>query len=54
MCLLCEELWMPFGLPPEPKARPFVAEALEPEDTNAQAEEAVAPPIPDSTAAGRP
>jgi hypothetical protein len=54
MCLLCEELWMSFELPPESKARPFVADAPEPDDTNAQAEEAVAPPIPDSTAAGRP
>jgi hypothetical protein len=54
MCLLCEELWMPFELPPESKARPFVADAPEPDDTNAQADETVAPPIPDSTAARRP
>ena len=31
MCLLCEELWMPFELPPEAKARTFVADAPEPE-----------------------
>ena len=31
MCLLCEELWMPFELPPEAKARAFVADAPEPE-----------------------
>ena len=29
MCLLCEELWMPFELPPEAKARTFVADAPE-------------------------
>ena len=31
MCLLCEELWMPFELPPEAKARTFVADSPEPE-----------------------
>jgi hypothetical protein len=35
MCLLCEELWMPFELPPEAKARTFVADSPQPE--NAQA-----------------
>ena len=30
MCLLCEELWMPFELPPEAKARTFVADSPEP------------------------
>ena len=30
MCLLCEELWMPFELPPEAKARAFVADSPEP------------------------
>jgi len=29
MCLLCEELWMPFELPPEAKPRTFVADAPE-------------------------
>ena len=29
MCLLCEELWMPFELPPEAKARAFVADSPE-------------------------
>jgi hypothetical protein len=32
MCLLCEELWMPFELPPEAKPRAFVADSPEPED----------------------
>ena len=32
MCLLCEELWMPFEPPPEAKPRIFVADAPEPED----------------------
>jgi hypothetical protein len=27
MCLMCEELWMPFELPPEAKARRFVADS---------------------------
>jgi hypothetical protein len=31
MCLLCEELWMPFELPPEAKARTFTADAPEPD-----------------------
>jgi hypothetical protein len=31
MCLLCEELWMPFELPPEAKARTFVADSPEPD-----------------------
>ena len=30
MCLLCEELWMPFELPPEAKSRIFVADSPEP------------------------
>jgi hypothetical protein len=29
MCLLCEELWLPFELPPEAKARTFVADSPE-------------------------
>jgi hypothetical protein len=29
MCLLCEELWMPFELPPEAKPRTFVADSPE-------------------------
>ena len=31
MCLLCEELWMPFELPPQPAAAKFVADAPEPD-----------------------
>ena len=34
MCLLCEELWMPFELPPEAKARTFVADAPEPDGSH--------------------
>ena len=30
MCLLCEELWMPFELPLQPTAPRFVADAPEP------------------------
>lgn len=30
MCLLCEELWMPFELPPQPTAPRFVADGPEP------------------------
>jgi hypothetical protein len=55
MCLLCEELWMSFELPPEPKARPFVADAPEPDGTDATPSQRADPPIQDpSTAAGRP
>jgi hypothetical protein len=31
MCLLCGDLWMPFELPSEAKARTFVADAPEPD-----------------------
>jgi hypothetical protein len=31
MCLLCEELWMPFEPPREANARVFVADAPQPE-----------------------
>ena len=41
MCLLCEELWMPFELPPEAKARRFVADSPEP-----IASEPASPPTP--------
>jgi len=30
MCLLCEELWMPFELPAQPTAARFVADGPEP------------------------
>jgi len=39
MCLLCEELWMPFELPPEAKPRTFVADAPEPENAGQTTEE---------------
>lgn len=32
MCLLCEELWMPFELPTEAKAGRFTADSPEPDD----------------------
>jgi len=35
MCLLCEELWMPFSFAPEPSAQKFVADA--PDDNAARA-----------------
>jgi hypothetical protein len=35
MCLLCEELWMPFELPPQPTASRFVADAPEPDPPKA-------------------
>jgi len=37
MCLLCEELWMPFELPPQPTAPRFVADAPEPDPPKAAA-----------------
>jgi hypothetical protein len=51
MCLLCEELWMPFELPPQQQARAFVADAPGPDAAGAERErpqdpagEAKAPP----------
>jgi hypothetical protein len=41
MCLLCEELWMPFELPPEAKARTFVADSPGPISS-----EPASPPTP--------
>ena len=42
MCLLCEELWMPFEMPPEAKARTFVADSPEP-----MCSKPASPPTPD-------
>ena len=42
MCLLCEELWMPFELPPEAKLRTFVADS-----PDAVSSEPASPPTPD-------
>jgi len=54
MCLLCEELWMPFEPQPQPKARTFVADAPEP-DAEAAQDTSAAPPVPDTSGgAGRP
>ena len=39
MCLLCEELWMPFELPPEAKARTFVADSPQPDMPGAAPDE---------------
>jgi hypothetical protein len=47
MCLLCEELWMPFELPPEAKARTFVADS--PDAANS---EPALPPTPDPSPIG--
>jgi hypothetical protein len=44
MCLLCEELWMPFELPPEAKARTFVADSPEPDDGPTATPPTSAPP----------
>jgi hypothetical protein len=44
MCLLCEELWMPFELPPQPKARTFIADAPEPDGTDAAQDSEPEPP----------
>jgi len=43
MCLLCEELWMPFELPPEVKLRTFVADAPEPDTALGPADQATDP-----------
>jgi hypothetical protein len=48
MCLLCEELWMPFEPPPQPKAPTFVADAPEP-DGGAKETDPVVPPVPDES-----
>jgi hypothetical protein len=52
MCLLCEELWMPFELPAQPKARAFVADAPEPDAADREPEPA--PPREKPGDAGRP
>jgi len=52
MCLLCEELWMPFELPPQPTAARFVADGPEPNPPQAAptqplaADEITDPPSP--------
>jgi len=48
MCLLCEELWMPFDLPPEAKARAFVADSPAAHDAAAKSDRPIAP-IPDAS-----
>jgi hypothetical protein len=48
MCLLCEELWMPFELPPQSKERRFIADAPEPDGAAAAPDKpSPAPPVPD-------
>jgi hypothetical protein len=47
MCLLCEELWMPFELPPEAKPRTFVADS-----PDAGSSEPASPPTPDPSPIG--
>ena len=46
MCLLCEELWMPFAFAPEPSAQKFVADA--PDQTAVDASEQTKPDAPDA------
>ena len=55
MCLLCEELWMPFELPPEAKVRTFVADSPEPDAPPTQSDQGATPPSPESSSDdGRP
>ena len=44
MCLLCEELWMPFELPPQPKRRTFVADAPAPDGAEPKQDPPAGPP----------
>jgi hypothetical protein len=54
MCLLCEELWMPFEPPPPAKGRSFVADAPELDPGAAPEKPLADPPIPDPSGdAGR-
>ena len=47
MCLLCEELWMPFAFAPEPSAQKFVADAPDEKMVDADAQlKADAPDAP--------
>ena len=46
MCLLCEELWMPFELPPEAKARTFVADSPEPDSAQGRIDQPANPSCP--------
>ena len=51
MCLLCEELWMPFELPPEAKARTSVADSPEPDSAQGPIDQAANPsPLARATA----
>ena len=55
MCLLCEELWMPFEPPPEAKPRTFVADAPEPDAPPSQADRAAtSTPDASSNESGQP
>jgi hypothetical protein len=49
MCLLCEELWMPFELPPEAKARMFVADSPEPDGAAGQTDRTAGRPTTGSS-----
>jgi len=49
MCLLCEELWMPFELPPEARARTFVADSPEPDSSQGPIDQAANPSPPKSS-----
>jgi hypothetical protein len=52
MCLLCEELWMPFELPPEAKARTFVADSPEADGASGPIDQAATPSPKSSSAEG--
>jgi hypothetical protein len=54
MCLLCEELWMSFELPPEAKARTFVADSPEVDGTARPVDPMASPPAGSSSAEGKP
>jgi hypothetical protein len=49
MCLLCEELWMPFELPPQAKARTFVVDSPKPDSAPSPINQAATPSTPKSS-----
>jgi hypothetical protein len=51
MCLLCEELWMPFELPPEAKARTFVADSPDAASAPGPIDQRATPSTPKSSSA---
>jgi hypothetical protein len=49
MCLLCEELWIPFELPPEARPRTFVADSPEPDSAPGPIDQAANPSSAESS-----